>query len=162
MAYDPTLTSRPTATDDLVTAADSTHAPRTIFRWQAGEQLLDDIILHERLGEGGMAVVYRASHVVTKQEFAVKRVRSALPTHHATLRRFYAELVNWLDAPQHPHILPCHFFRTIADELVIFTDFMPGGSLAARIEPGNPLPRARCFAWPSRLRVLLPRYTRTV
>jgi serine/threonine protein kinase len=133
-----TVSSRSTNAIDSI-ASEHPHVPTAPFRWLPGELIFDDIVLREKIGEGGMGTVYRASHVVTQQEFAVKRVRSATAADPATQRKFYAELVSWLDVPKHPQLLACNFFRTVAGELAIFTDFMSGGSVAGRISTAHPL-----------------------
>jgi hypothetical protein len=131
---EPLLTTRDLTTLEEIALPSFPHAPQPSVRWLSGDMLLDDIALHEKVGEGGMGVVYRASNVVTNEQIAVKRVRpSALPADRELLTNFYAELVSWLDAPSHAHLLSCRFFRIIGGELAIFTDFMSGGSLLDRL-----------------------------
>src|SRR5262249_17857278 len=43
------------------------------------------------------------------------------------------ELQTWIDLPGHPHLTMCCFFRTVENELVIFSEFVDGGSLATWI-----------------------------
>jgi serine/threonine protein kinase len=98
--------------------------------WPAGHVLLDDFEVRGVLGQGGMGVVYHVVQRSTGQDLAVKRARLADP---GMRRRFLAELQLWLDLPPHPHLAACRFFRTVADEVVIFMDLAEGGSLAERI-----------------------------
>ena len=44
-----------------------------------------------------------------------------------------AELQTWIDIPEHPHVAACRFFRTVGDEIVIFAEYVDGGSLQAAI-----------------------------
>jgi tetratricopeptide (TPR) repeat protein len=102
--------------------------------WPAGHVLLDEFAVEGVLGQGGMGVVYRVRQSSTGQVLAVKRARLGDP---GTRRRFLSELQLWIDLPAHPHLAACRFFRTIADEVVIFMDLADGGSLADRISAGR-------------------------
>ncbi len=61
-------------------------------------------ILHEELGRGGMAVVYRATHPRTKEEVALKQMLAEYVTSESSLKRFLleTELLRGLD---HPNII---------------------------------------------------------
>lgn len=61
-------------------------------------------ILHEELGRGGMAVVYRATHPRTKEEVALKQMLAEYVTSESSLKRFLleTELLRELD---HPNII---------------------------------------------------------
>jgi tetratricopeptide (TPR) repeat protein len=102
--------------------------------WPAGFALLDEFEVEGVLGQGGMGIVYRVRQRSTGRPLAVKRARLG----QADARhRFLAELQVWIDLPEHPHLAPCRFFRTVGDEVVIFTDVAAGGSLADRIARGG-------------------------
>jgi tetratricopeptide (TPR) repeat protein len=102
--------------------------------WPAGFALLDDFEVEGILGQGGMGVVYRVRQLSTGRSLAVKRARF---TEVDSKRRFLAELQLWMDLPVHPHLAPCRFFRTVDDEVVIFTDLAAGGSLLDWIVRGQ-------------------------
>jgi tetratricopeptide (TPR) repeat protein len=102
--------------------------------WPAGFALLDDFQVEGVLGQGGMGVVYRVRQLSTGRPLAVKRARLG---HIDSRRRFLAELQLWMDLPEHPHLAPCRFFRTVDDEVVIFTDLAAGGSLLDWIVRGQ-------------------------
>jgi tetratricopeptide (TPR) repeat protein len=103
-------------------------------RWPTGHVLLDDFEVQGVLGQGGMGDVYAVRQRSTGQTLAVKRARLGDPGNR---RRFLAELQLWIDLPEHPHLAACRFFRTIGDEVVIFTDLAEGGSLAHWIAQGR-------------------------
>jgi tetratricopeptide (TPR) repeat protein len=102
--------------------------------WPAGFALLDDFQVEGVLGQGGMGVVYRVRQLSTGRSLAVKRARLGQVD---SRRRFLAELQLWIDLPEHPHLAPCRFFRTVDDEVVIFTDLAAGGSLLDWIVRGQ-------------------------
>ena len=102
--------------------------------WPTGFALLDDFEVEGVLGQGGMGVVYRVRQLSTGRSLAVKRARLSASD---SRRRFLAELQLWIDLPAHPHLAPCRFFRTVEDEVVIFTDLAGGGSLLDWIVRGQ-------------------------
>src|SRR5262245_18856302 len=110
--------------------------PRLLARqpWPVGHVLLDDFEVEGVLGQGGMGTVYLVRQRSTGRPLAVKRARVEHPD---SRRRFLAELQLWMDLADHPHLGPCRFFRTIQDEVVIFTDLAAGGSLADWITHGK-------------------------
>jgi len=119
--------------------------------WERGSMILGEYHVEDILGEGGMGKVYllvRSRNAVHK--FAVKRNRIK---DHASRQNFLNELQTWIDLPEHPHLVPCRFFRTVGDELVIFAEYVVGGSLSERIQSGalhrleDILDMAIQFAW---------------
>lgn len=95
--------------------------------WESGRLLLGDFEVQRVLGQGGMGKVYLVRSRTTGMEFAVKR---ALVKDDHSRQSFLSELQTWIDLPEHPHIAACRFFRTIGDELAIFSEYVGGGTLA--------------------------------
>jgi hypothetical protein len=58
--------------------------------------------------------------------FAVKRAKELSD---ADRRSFLAELQTWIDLPEHSNLVCCRFFRTFGDEVLIFAEYVEGGSL---------------------------------
>jgi len=109
--------------------------PRPVTPWEIGETVLEDYRVEGKLGEGGMGIVYRVVHIDDPTiEFAVKRARTR---DDASRRSFMAELQTWVDLPEHPNLAACCFFRTEGDEVVIFADYLAGGSLSSWIADGR-------------------------
>jgi serine/threonine protein kinase len=102
--------------------------------WSKGEVILREFQIEGKLGQGGMGAVYLVRSRHSGQRFAVKRTLQRDP---AGRRNFLAELRTWIDLPPHPHLVACRFFRTIEDEIAIFSEFVDGGSLARWIERGR-------------------------
>jgi ankyrin repeat protein/serine/threonine protein kinase len=94
--------------------------------WRPGQSLLDDFLVERTLGEGGMGKVYLVRSASSGSRFAVKRATGIKETDR---RNFLGELQTWIDLPEHANFAPCRFFRTIGDEVVIFAEYVAGGSL---------------------------------
>ena len=95
--------------------------------WHAQQVILDDYLIEKELGRGGMGRVWLMKSNSTGRRFAVKQTLLKEEKHR---KAFLSELQTWIDLPKHPNIVPCRFFRTVGDEIVIFADFIEGGSLA--------------------------------
>ncbi|OGR50876.1 MAG: hypothetical protein A2049_01765 [Elusimicrobia bacterium GWA2_62_23] len=99
------------------------------------------------LGEGGKGRVYLLENKSTGRRFAVKRVigleqelkRDFLSeqktramtkgsTRENLRREFLTELQTWIDLPEHPNLVTCRSFMA-GDEVLIFADYVEGGSL---------------------------------
>ena len=63
-----------------------------IFRGRAQELILGSYLLLERLGEGGMGMVYKARHVKMGRIAAVKVIRKERLQKANAVRRFYREV----------------------------------------------------------------------
>src|SRR6266567_2324423 len=94
--------------------------------WYPGQTLLDDFVIERVLGEGGMGKVYLLKSRTTNTRFAVKRAKGLSERER---RNFLAERQTWIDLPEHPNLVPCRFFRTVGDEVLIFAEYVGGGSL---------------------------------
>lgn len=118
--------------------------------WDLGRTILNEYVLEKELGEGGMGRVYLARSRFTELAFAVKKAKFTSPK---SRRQFLTEVRTWIDLPEHPHLAACRFFRTVDDEVIIFADYIGGGSLADWIRDlrltglGDILDAAIQFAW---------------
>jgi len=99
--------------------------------WLAGQQVLDDFVVERTLGEGGMGKVYLLRSRTNGSRFAVKRAKGF---NEAERRGFLAELQTWIDLPEHANLVPCRFFRTMDSEILIFAEYVEGGSLVEWID----------------------------
>jgi serine/threonine protein kinase len=101
-------------------------------KWSPGTIILDGYYIQSVLGRGGMGVVYLAELKLRQKtlQFAVKTLSESSCRNDVVRRLFMSELRTWIDLPAHPNIIKCHFFRTIDDNLAIFSEYASGGSLA--------------------------------
>lgn len=95
--------------------------------WNPDTLLLGEYEIKRLLGEGGMGRVYLVISKSTGYRYALKtcKLRGEQDRRH-----FFAELQTWINLPDHPNLVSCRFFRTIFDDIVIFSDFIDGGSLS--------------------------------
>jgi tetratricopeptide (TPR) repeat protein len=94
--------------------------------------------LLEKLGEGGMGVVYLARQVGLNRFVAVKMIRGGSQARPEQFGRFRveAEAVAQL---RHPHIIQIHDIGAIDDQPYVSLELLEGGSLADRLN-GTPQP----------------------
>src|SRR6187549_203573 len=98
--------------------------------------------LEQRIGEGGMGIVYRARHVLIDRVVAVKLIRPDLrgETHLRAWMLREARAANRVD---HAHIIDIHDIGETEDgELYLVMEYLVGTALSAELARG-PMPIAR-------------------
>src|SRR5690242_16906568 len=90
------------------------------------------------LGQGGMAMVYKASQPSMDREVAVKVISGQLAGDPNFISRFERE-ARLIAKLQHPHILPVYDFGREDNVLFLVMRLVEGGSLDQRLRQG-PLP----------------------
>jgi serine/threonine protein kinase len=86
------------------------------------------------LGTGGMGTVHLLKNRLSGRQYAGKVC--ILPD-RADHRLFLEELRVWIDLPIHPHLAACYFFRTVYDRVLIFAEYVEGGSITDRLSRGD-------------------------
>lgn len=98
--------------------------------------------IETRIGDGGMGVVYRASHVVLKKPLAIKVLRGQQARDPDVVQRFMQE-AKAASAIGHPNIVSISDFGTMEDGAVYLAmEYLVGQTLAAAMSAG-PLTYAR-------------------
>jgi serine/threonine protein kinase len=101
--------------------------------------------IEARIGEGGMGVVYRATHVVLKKPLAIKVMRGEQANDPEIVQRFVQE-ARASSAIGHPNIVNISDFGTTPDGAVYFAmEFLVGQTLGEAMASGV-LARARAFS----------------
>ncbi len=125
--------------------ATGTLAPLALLPADALELDLDDPLqrqfgayeLVERLGEGGMGVVYRARHIELDREVAIKLLAAGPWASREFVERFLAE-ARHSARMQHPNIVTVYEVGTSEDLHFFSMRLVPGRSLAAALQTDGP------------------------
>jgi Tol biopolymer transport system component/predicted Ser/Thr protein kinase len=104
---------------------------------EAGQQLLHYRLI-EKIGEGGMGVVWKAVDTTLDREVAVKILPDALNQHPDRLERFERE-AKVLAALQHPNIATIHGLHEENGERFLVMELVDGTDLSQRLQAG-PMP----------------------
>lgn len=88
-------------------------------------------IVQEKLGSGGMAVVYKAFNEETHKTVALKILRSAMMEQADVVERFKQE-AKIAERLRHAHIVAVNNYGAIKGRYFLELQYMPGGTLAER------------------------------
>ena len=86
--------------------------------------------LEERVGEGGLGVVWRGTDIVTGAGFAIKLLRQERARDEAAVARFMRERTALLRF-RHPNVVALHDMIVEGDRLALVMDLVADGDLAA-------------------------------
>ncbi len=100
---------------------------------------LGEYELLEKLGEGGMGVVYKARHTKLKRLVALKVLPKARVHHEGTVARFEREM-EAIGRVNHPNIVQAHDAREIDGERFLVMEYVDGLDLDALVRRHGPLP----------------------
>ena len=98
--------------------------------------------VHETIGTGGQAVVYRATRDDQEQPIALKVLHPGLASDEASIDAFKREAIN-AQAVKHPNVARILDFDTADNLFYLAIEYLPG-SLLQRIENDG---RLRTHAW---------------
>ncbi len=93
--------------------------------------------LEERLGSGGMAMVYRARDMTLERTVAVKILRKNLSANSEFRSRFHQEAKAAANL-SHPNIVTVHDFGFYASQLFIVMEYVPGSDLKTLMQQKKP------------------------
>ena len=93
-----------------------------------GERTIDAYRLIQRIGQGGMGVVYEAHDLALNRRIALKVLRGSAALDTRSLQRFQveAQAASWLS---HPHIVPVHAIGQAEDIAYYTMPLIDGASL---------------------------------
>ncbi len=101
--------------------------------------------LEEQIGEGGMAVVYRARDERLGRRVALKLLAAGLAADTGFRQRFINES-RAAAAVDHPNIIPIYEAGNAGGTLFIAMRYVQGGDVRSLLEQGGPLSAARAWA----------------
>ena len=101
--------------------------------------------LEEQIGQGGMAVVFRARDERLERHVALKVLSPALTADESFRRRFVRESRS-AAAVDHPHIIPVFDAGEADGVLFLAMRYVPGGDAGSLVRRSGPLPSARAAA----------------
>jgi serine/threonine-protein kinase len=94
--------------------------------------------LLERLGKGGMGVVWKAHHGPLNRVVALKMLPAGSESDEEALTRFCVE-AEAIARLKHPNVVQVHDFNSHEGRLYLVMEYLEGGTLAQRLSKG-PLP----------------------
>jgi serine/threonine protein kinase len=93
-------------------------------------------LLHEKIGEGGMGEVCRATQVKLQRTVAIKYLHS-LPTRPAALPAFNRES-QLMASLAHPHVVTIYDCGEVGGRHYLVMEYLAGSSLRSKMKPGRP------------------------
>jgi tRNA A-37 threonylcarbamoyl transferase component Bud32 len=96
-------------------------------------QQIGPYLIEEKIGEGGMGVVYKARQPAMNRLVAIKVLSAGGLESDQALDRFRRE-VDMIAQLEHPHILPVYDFGQTGDNPYVVMRYLAGGSLAGRFK----------------------------
>ncbi|MHC5081121.1 MAG: serine/threonine protein kinase, partial [Planctomycetota bacterium] len=102
-------------------------------------QVLGNCKIEEKLGEGGMGVVYRASHILLKRVVALKVLPKALSPNELKIQRFFIE-AEALGTLTSPHIVQIYNVGEEKDFYFIEMEYIEGGTLEEGLQDREKYP----------------------
>lgn len=104
----------------------------------AAKLVFGPYVLVDRIGDGGMGVVYKARHSRLERVDALKVIRADKITSKVVARRFLRE-IRLTSSLQHPHIVRAYDAGTVGTQLYLATEYVRGRNLAAVVAARGPL-----------------------
>jgi len=86
----------------------------------------------EKIGQGGMATVYRGFHAELDRHVAIKVLAGALPTTPELVQRFQRE-ARTIAALRHPNVVQVYDFGPLGDTYFLAMEYVEGSDLAAEM-----------------------------
>lgn len=102
------------------------------------EQIISNYRIIEKIGEGGMGIVYLAEHITLKRKAAIKALNPLLSQNEQIKARFVNEAVT-LSQLNHLSIVSLYDFTTQNNQLFLIMEYADGHTLSEIIEKNGAL-----------------------
>jgi eukaryotic-like serine/threonine-protein kinase len=99
----------------------------------------------EKIGEGGMGVIYKAVHSTLQQVVAIKALPDSFSSHPEVRQRFIREATIQAKV-SHPNIVNILNFFELENSCYIVMEYVEGETLDAMIKRQGLIPPARCLS----------------
>jgi serine/threonine protein kinase len=99
-------------------------------------RVINDYRILKEIGRGGMATVYLAEDLRLHRQVALKLLPFQL-TQDSTFKERFKREARMIAALKHEAIVPVHDFGEVDGQPFIVLEYMPGGSLANRLQEGK-------------------------
>jgi serine/threonine-protein kinase len=111
-----------------------------LLQGRGAELVLEDYLLLDQLGEGGMGQVFKARHQRLNRVVALKVIRPECLASPELVERFRRE-VQAVASLSHPNIVAAQDARQVGRTLLLVTEYVEGTDLQRLVEKsGRPLP----------------------
>ncbi len=138
---------------DAVSASDGDRAALAAYRAPrehdydklVGQTLDGKYFVDQKIGEGGMGVVFAARHAVIERPLAIKVLKREVMRDTATIKRFVQE-AQAASRIGHPNIVDVTDFGTTSDGMTYSVmEFVDGQTLGAALRKTSPFPPLRAI-----------------
>lgn len=104
-----------------------------------GKIIDDDFVIKERLGQGGMAQVYRARQLSVNRDVALKIINLHEAQNDENFRQRFANEAAIIASLEHLHILPVYAYGIYEDHAYLAMRLLRRGTLKDRLREGHPI-----------------------
>jgi WD40 repeat protein/serine/threonine protein kinase len=123
---EPTDLGSPAIAPQAIRAAEE----QVASEWRVGDVILDLYEVKQIHEGGGMGLVYRVHHRGWNIDLAVKSPRRDYFQTETQKENFTRECETWINLGLHPHVVSCHYVRTLGGIPRVFAEYLEGGSLS--------------------------------
>src|SRR5687767_6668842 len=99
---------------------------------QEPTRIADRYQVHELLGRGGMASVYRVTDSVTGRQLALKQLLAARKTNSASIVALFEREFHTLKELSHPRVIAVYDYGVDGDGPYYTMELLDGGDLVSR------------------------------
>ena len=103
-------------------------------------------VILDKIGEGGMSVVYLARDPQHRTKVVVKQLKEQLATDVEFVARF-RQAASIMRALHHPNLASVMNYIEQDGNCLVVEEYLPGGSLADLMDRGERIPEAQALAW---------------